>query len=290
MSTESSFFETIWGASTGRNVFLPHSRGGVWTEGYEMQPDVALQMLEMTLFNNDGVDYYFSPLRYDGKRKKGLLGYPGVIFADIDSPQAGSFRLAPSIVVQSSPQHFHGYWLLEEPVHATVWEPRAKGWSQEIGADPGGWDTTQVLRVPGTSNNKYEPPQSVWIAKLDPDCRYHIDEFPVADTGPIAEINPLPEPDRSRGSKLLAEGIASGSVPLGSVYWLTASEEDLKVLGTIDRSRVLWQQERILLEAGYTPEQVYDLLYHAGINKWKGTPLRFWKEINKAAATKGPLT
>jgi hypothetical protein len=283
----SDFFEIIWGASEGTYVFLPSMRDGVWTEGPGMEPGVA--SWDWILDDEGPVDHYFTPLRYNGLRKKALLGNPGVIFADMDKRGSGTFRLEPSVVVQTSPNHFHLYWLLDEPVHPQEWAPRAQGWTYEIGADPGGWDATQVLRVPSTRNYKYNPPVDVWIAKLDPDCKYSLDQFPSTNTiGVDPDDKNAPTPDRSRGQRLMADCIASGSVPLSSIYWITASEEDIKALGTIDRSRVLWQQECVLLEHGLSPTQVFDLLYHAGINKWRGQPLKLWREINKAAHVSSP--
>ena len=282
------FFETIWGASTGENVFLPSMYDGMWTEGYGIKPDNLIY----TVWSMEAAytDYYFTPLRYNGLRKKGLLGNPGVIFADMDKAHPGTFKLRPSVVVQTSPNHFHLYWLLNEPVEPEIWAPRAKGWTAEIGADPGGWDATQELRVPLTRNYKYDPPVDVWLVDMDRDRRYDIEQFPEAVLGPEVEISDAPVPDRSRGQRLLNDMIASGSVPLSSVYWITTNEEEIKTLGKIDRSAILWQQERSLLEAGLTPTQVFDLLYHAGVNKWRGQPLKLWREINKAAGYASPPT
>ena len=280
----SEFFRVLWNASEGENWYTPTMQDGVWSEG-------GPQTMSSAAFGVDPVapyDQYITPLKYNGLRKKGLLGNPGVIFADFDNETyQGSFRLPPSIVVSSSPGHFHLYWLLKEPTTPELWAPRAKGWTAEIGADPGGWDATQVLRIPGTWNHKYDPPAEVWLASFKPELVYDLDQFPLADLGPEIEANTAPEPDRSRGQRLLADGINNGKIPLSSIYWLTASEEDIKALGTIDRSAILWQQERVLLEAGYTPIEVFDLLYHAGIDKWRGQPLKLWREINKAVGYGG---
>ena len=90
---EPDFFEIIWGASEGENVFFPTMRDGVWTEGGKWRPEDLIPSAGNDLydFTADNTDYYFSPLRYNGLRKKGLLGNPGVIFADMDSRKAVSY-------------------------------------------------------------------------------------------------------------------------------------------------------------------------------------------------------
>lgn len=278
------YLKDLWSLSEGEHVFLPHMNDqGGWVESPALDVYGAVGKL-VELNPPPGNDYYFTPLRYDGtQRRKAFLGKPGVIFADIDSDELTGITLEPSMMVKSSSRHFHGYWFLKDPVDPVEWAPRAKGWTKLIGADPGGWDATQVLRVPDTYNNKYRPPERVRIVSFDFGRRYTLSDFPEVEVTPDRPETTAPAPDQVFAIELLEDLIAEEALPLSSIYWLTSSADDLKVLGNIDRSRVLWQQERVLLEAGLSTEGVFHLLYWVGINKWYGQPERLWKEINKAA-------
>lgn len=278
----SSALLTIWDSSEGDYVFLPTMRNGVWTEGEPYTPEAALNALDARDYA--GVDAYFSPLKYVGsQRRKGMLGKPGVIYADMDGSHDETPRLLPSIVVTTSKGHYHGYWLLDQPAEAIDWEGHAKAWSKEIGADPGGWDATQVLRVPGTTNMKYNTPVS--LVSFHPDRIYTLDQFPtdVVRSGSVAQAEPVPS--KAERDHLIYQGIEDDRLPLSARYWLTADEYQIAALGKIDRSKIMWQVELSLVGAGYTAYEIFHLMFFSGINKFRGRPDRLWYEVNKAADT-----
>ena len=283
MSTEEGIVRSIWEQSEGDYVFLPYMQHGTWTEGDavrkdEWQPD------------HPGVytqrDQYFTPLTYTGlSRRKGMLGKPGVIYADLDGGHIEVPRLHPTLIVSTSNGHYHAYWYLTEPAEPAEWERRAKGWSLEIGADPGGWDATQVLRIPGSYNHKSVPPLSVYVQNFDPIRKYDLEEFPRAAVHTGSVLSPEPVPSKAEREYLLKAGVEDDRLPLSARYWLTASPAQIKALGKIDRSKVMWQVEKALLQKGYTPYEVYHLMYFSGINKFYGRPDRLWHEVQKAAGT-----
>ena len=272
--------QAIWARSEGDYVFAPMMKNGVWFEAEAVHP---------TAYEAPGPgisgthDVYFSPLRYIGPtRRKGMLGRPGVIYADLDGDHVEEPRLPPSVVIVTSDGHYHAYWFLDEPAEPIEWERRAKAWSQEIGADPGGWDATQVLRVPETINHKYGT--SVYIQTYRPERVYKLTDFPETEvsTGSVAQAEPVPS--KRERDYLIKAGIEDDRLPLSARYWLTASPAQIQALGKIDRSKVMWQVEKALYAANYSPYEVYNLMYFSAINKFAGRPDRLWHEVNKAAA------
>lgn len=271
----------IWSRSEGKYAFAPVMNGGVWQEGNAFEPhEYGGPSLGAATIG----DAYFTPLLYVGEqRRKGMLGKPGVIYADLDGAHDEAPRLLPSVVIATSNGHYHAYWFLDEPVEPIEWEKRAKAWSQEIGADPGGWDATQVLRVPGTTNQKNG--SAVTLVSYHPERVYKLEDFPTTEvsTGSVNQAEPVPS--KSERDYLIKAGIEDDRLPLSARYWLTASEQQIAALGKIDRSKVMWQVETSLVAEGYTAYEIFHLMFFAGINKFRGRPDRLWYEVNKAAGT-----
>jgi len=279
MSLNTKIMKTIWAHSEGENVFLPRAFDGVWHEGLPHVPEIAL-------YPTLGVgEQYFTPLRFNGQRKRGLVGKPGVIFADVDEvsekTSAGLLELPPSVIIKSSPGHAHVYWFLDQTVNPLDWEPHARGWTHEIGADPGGWDLTQVLRVPGTKNGKYDPPHTVYVQLFKPDRIYPLDAFPQLDVlRSVAGDEPVP--DREKRDSYWYRSSVINIIPLSAQYWLSVSPLELTALGKIDRSKVLWALYKQLHASGFTREEIFQLTYFSAVNKFKDHPGRLWGEIKKA--------
>ena len=217
-----------------------------------------------------------------------MMGDPGVIFADLDSRESADKALSlmyPSLLVQTSADHYHGYWFLSEPVPPTTWEPVAREWSRVVGADMGGWDSTQVLRIPVSRNHKFSPPHKVQPIFFQPRRVYSILDFPES-TEPIittGSIDKVPLPSQDERNYLIKAGIEDDRLPLSARYWLTANAWEIEALGSIDRSKIMWGLEKNLLANGYTVYEVFQLLHHSAINKWRARPEKLWVEVNKAA-------
>jgi len=278
--TNLEVMQAIWDQSEGNKVFLPTLVNDIWGEG----EGVHRRIVEPNFFDDPLVDYYFSPLRYDGKRQRQFVGNPGVIYADLDGNHREDYGdMPPSIAIYSgTPGHYHAYWFLDHPVDPLLWEAYAKGWTQEIGADPAGWDITQVLRVPGTFNQKTG--NKVEVVSFRPERKYSLGKFPKAKLFPAFERQKRPAVDISVRGTLLGPDFDDGRVPLTARYWLTVTPKELQALGKIDRSAIMWGVEKSLISSGYTIEETYQLMYHSAINKWKYEPEKLWTEIIKAAS------
>ena len=277
------FLEDIWAQSYGEYAFMPTMLDGIWREG----DPIKIDKFDYAIPLERGMDVYYTPNTFiSPTRRKGVIAAPGLIYADLDGGHVEEPRLEPSYIVATSNGHYHAYWFLTEPVDdVEEWESRAKGWSQELQADPGGWDATQVLRVPLTNNWKHDPPLNVYIQKENANRYYDIEQFPKAKISNGSVRQEAPACDSALGYKLIQRGVSNGTLPLSARYWLTATPEEIKALGTIDRSKILWAIECALISAGWGINEVFQMVRLSPINKWTGRDNQLWQEINKAQAS-----
>ncbi len=90
------------------------------------------------------------------------------------------FPLHPSIIIRSG-HGLHVYWLFREAVDLSTDAQRIKDLlrrlARHLGADLQTAEPARVLRVPGTSNHKDEPPRPVEVELFEPQRRYNPSEF-----------------------------------------------------------------------------------------------------------------
>lgn len=107
------------------------------------------------------------------------------VFADLDNAPLDAVMgctLPPSIVVQSSPNRFHAYWLLSDALPLDEFKPVQKAIAARFGGDPVVCDLPRVMRLPGFHNRKGEPYPVAMRDDLSSGQRYSADairrEFP----------------------------------------------------------------------------------------------------------------
>src|SRR5262245_48570114 len=94
------------------------------------------------------------------------------VWQEDDNQYVGAFPLQPSIVVESSPGHFHRYWLVadEWPADAQSRADFANVMGRMVatyGSDRNAKDIARVLRVPGFLNRKRDEPHVVRIIEAN---------------------------------------------------------------------------------------------------------------------------
>lgn len=120
--------------------------------------------------------YYCTHLLTEERRKKEHAAPITCLYAEIDGDvelHKVAKRYATAIV-ESSPGRYHIYIRLTHAVTPEEAEHLNKRFARTVGADPSGADLTQLLRVPGTPNNKYTDKPPVQLRRLrdaahDPD-------------------------------------------------------------------------------------------------------------------------
>lgn len=281
----------IWGLDRkGRYVFLPwidghcknkQERRENFHEGraFKWPNDKAAILKHLKDHAKD--DVYFPPNVFNGKRRiEQNVDDERVLYADLDPVDPTSLGgLKPTIAWESSPGHYQGVWLLSSPRTGATWAGKENHrLTAAIGADPSGWDSTQLLRVPGRPNFKpqYKDENNgkpVWGEGLmwlnGP--RYTWGEFEdLPEVGSVSHgdevetideelINSVDRREvwarvRLKVSKQVREYVALRDDPTG----------------TADRDQVLWQIERDLADAGCSLIEIVAIVRDTVWNKYRG--------------------
>jgi putative DNA primase/helicase len=187
--------------------------------------------------------WHCAHLLKDSRRIKKNAAPVVTLWGDLDGVEVPNGTLLPTGVVESSPGRFHCYWRLSEEIPPEIAEDLNKRLAAVVGADPSGFDLTQLLRVPGTINYKYPDRPVVKILGLDGSRSYTPRELDEA----LPKIEKSQEP-RSRD--------ASGEPPVvlaeSALRVWRGEDPKLRENGDPDRSSTLVKIGRVLFDAGAT--------------------------------------
>jgi hypothetical protein len=119
------------------------------------------------------------------------------LYVDLDHDRLPADVVPPSLTVESSPGKWQCYWRLTTPVPPSVGEQLNRQLGQAVGADKTGWDPTQLLRVPGGRNHKYDTAPPVRVVAMT-GTQYDLDELvtPLQGRPPGGARQPAPTPSR----------------------------------------------------------------------------------------------
>jgi hypothetical protein len=107
------------------------------------------------------------------------------VFLDVDADlprvleaiHGGAHLPAPSSVIHTSPTRGHVLWRVSGFTIAAA-EALQRHLAQELGTDRAAVACSQLTRLPGFLNHKYEPPASVWIEYAEIERVYAPPDFP----------------------------------------------------------------------------------------------------------------
>lgn len=145
--------------------------------------------------------YFCTHLLTEERRKKASAAPVRCLYAEIDGGQDGPLHNAveryATAIVESSPGRYHVYIRLTHTITPEEAEHLNKRFARTVEGDPSGADLTQLLRVPGTPNNKYPDKPTVRTRRLlvdtshDPDTLARVFvSLPKTDTrAPIREAS-----------------------------------------------------------------------------------------------------
>lgn len=286
------FFPYISGAATDKKErILSYTEG----EAFRWPQDRDKILAHLHAHTND--DVYWCPSLFEGpKRRMELAMDEHALWADLDEADPrGISDYPPTIAWQTSPGRFQALWLITGgDMQGASWAGREnQRLTYHLGADQSGWDTTQLLRLPGWKNHKPEyrkggkPAQGklLWQAGR----QYLPDEFgelpEVANQ--LGTITDVLEDEIEHVDRHAVWGRVRLKVSK-RVRELVAARE---VSG--DRSDVLWEIERDLADAGCTVTEIVAIVRATVWNKFAGRSdelRRLTTEAVKAIAARSPET
>lgn len=214
-----------------------------------------------------------------------------LVWADLDTCPPDKLDIPPQCVIESSYQHWQAIWRLDQKVDPAI----ASNYSKRIayayagfGADKSGHDLTQLLRVPGTYNFKYQfddPPSVKLLAAVD-------------DVVSVQFFEGLPEPDPGTGVEPPDVTLPDErKLPTPEmVIYRYQTEMQLRNLATTfaryygeepasDWSGALWRLLLLCFEVGMSAEEVFVIAKNSKCNKYerdKRPISHLWREVLKA--------
>ena len=143
------FLLRIWDAQCEPGDYVCLSAKGKSWHDYPFPYNEHLrEELSQWLAQHASRDMYFCPLPFsEPRRTKAAVVRSRFLWGDID---AGNYhKCEPTVLWESSPGRFQGLWALPASVGPEQAAIMSKQVAYYIGGDRGGWDLTQVLRIPG---------------------------------------------------------------------------------------------------------------------------------------------
>jgi hypothetical protein len=288
------FFESVFGEGAGYAtiVTMDARRNPTVQKFFNYPTELDLMVEYVEKFVNE--DVYFSPILFHEQRRiRENAKEVAVVYADADACPPEKFLVKPSISVQTSPDRWHCYWMLEKPhephVIATMSKKVAYAHKND-GCDLSGWNPTKLLRVPGTRNSKYENQSYSVIGSTSGEI-YTLEEldqtYGAIEIEAINEVNLQPMPAQSADIVTILSKIPANS----EIATLYMDEPPVNA----DWSKRLWKLEMEMFRLGFTPEEVFVIAKHAKCNKYH-SPLRpkrldadgdLWREVLRASQSYG---
>lgn len=256
------FLSAIWGNRKGY-VFLPFKgTDKEWHETKAIPYDGDSSVLpDIADFKGD---IYFCPQLFSKPKRKKEYALPtNVLYADLDPVHPDKLKLKPSIAWESSPGRYQALWFLNQDIPASRAAELSKRITYAEGADKGGWDVTQVLRIPGSRNHKYEmapPVRLLWAER-----------FAYSTAEIRATYPPLNGEAKAHDAggvwPVVSEqaiGSAIASIPMGLRRRITKDPSGA------DRSKELQILARDLLRRRLSPDIVAHIIQRSSYNKFAG--------------------
>lgn len=276
MSQLQQFFERILPDDEGWVPIMSLGPGGGLSRcQWYHWPTEAEKMCEVVEKMSDK-DVYWSPMLFHKPSTlssarhatKSNVKCVASVYADLDGLHPDDLFLEPTVLVKSSPEHYHAYWRLSdyrsqgnldiEQLNRGVYQTHA-----DTGVDRG-WPLAKKLRVPGTMNTKpkYGLPTPVSVEFNDRKS-YSVREFTMAyspaSTPKVDLIMEMPEIDQGGALKVLYD------LKDSRIMALYADDP----LPSDDWSALMYSLECSLFEAGVELADVFTVVQDAGCNKFK---------------------
>lgn len=232
-------------------------------ERFFAYPDEAVPAAEWCRLSSEAgrEAFYCVHLLTRRRRLKECAAPVLALWAESDGEENLSGAPEPTAIVESSPGRRHLFWRLTRPLGGSDAERLNRRLAAAIGADPSGWDLSQMSRPPGTRNMKYADAPLVRLLGLDRGALYHPRELDLA-------LPHVPDPTENTlaptSLPAIVVGHSGAPVDLGR---LSRRMRDLAALGNRGagfpyrtRSHADFAVAVAMFGKGYSPEEVAAVL------------------------------
>ncbi len=245
-------------------------------------PDQREQLLKYCEANKDK-DVYTSGTLFKGTRaRKTNAKAVSCVHADADTFNVDDARVPPSMIVQSSPGKTQLWWLIEDTSDPSRIEPLSHSVSlahpkDATGMDDG-WAVNKLMRVPGTSNLKYDTLHAVTMEITGQ--VYTLDEFEAA----YPPVGAATQAAKDMGT-LPSKGEAMMQVRASPALFDLLN----RPMPNVDRSDALFKLENELFRCGATDEVAFVICQSHPFNKFEADGKHnadelLWQDILRARA------
>lgn len=257
---------SVWKRQPGKYYCVSRKNNGHWQDKAFDNPNEAIEWLS----EDPKADCYWCPTSFD-KPKRIKDNIPGSYFlwSDLDTADPRKFprSLRPTIAWETSPGRFHGLWELEKPLKGPELEQLNRDMTYHFvsqGADKGGWDLTQVLRIPGTKNHKYPDKPKVTLLWNKKNKKYKVSVLKSLVGGSSdSAVTEAPSGDNAGFNEALARNMKQ--IPKRTLRLLLAEHAEEG-----RRSDVIWALTHQLTESGIAAGDIEALIRGSVWNKYKG--------------------
>jgi hypothetical protein len=279
MSAIAAFLCTVWS-------YQPHGYGTVARKDYTAPAGDEWTFRRLHFdgrplrVRGDSVhNLYFTPLLYaePNHRSVNALGSRW-LFADLDEADPRETSPVPTIAWETSTGRYQALWLLDRVVERQPFLELNQRLTYLVGADRGGWDGAQLLRLPGSVSTKHGQPFAVTLLWDDGPSYSYADVAALVRHVAVAEVAataaaPIPDVLGTATDVLAQHGRNLRPMDLRTLHATAASA---------DRSGTLWHLNQRLFAAGLTREEVFGLTRGSVWNKWPHSPQRLWRDVCRA--------
>lgn len=254
------FLHKIWGrvCEPGDYVFLS-IKDPRWKDfHFKWDASIKGRVRDWLRQNNpENLDVYFCPLPFRKPERLAKYVKPvNLLWSDVDDGDPKKLR--PTVLWESSPGRHHALWFIKDRMNAEDAAQLNRSLTYHLGADKGGWDLSQVLRIPGTYNHKYKSKPQVKLLHWD---KKVLTEARIANK---IRHKVTARVDAQDAPNDIQDILQHYSLSRGVLNLLLGPAEEGR------RSDVIWYLENKLNEAGMSPNEIIQVIKGTEWNKYAG--------------------
>lgn len=284
-----------WGRRQSGYIYMPwidreeqvrtgNRRAGFHEGESFLWPKERPQIIEHMLEHADHDLYWTTvPFEYPGRSENWAMD-EHALWADLDECDPHDLtEFPPTIAWESSPGRYQALWIAQSgDFQGASWPGNEnQRMTYMIGADPSGWDTVQLLRIPGWTNHKpeykdkdgnYPKGKLLWADG----ATYLPGDFSDLPEVPVTEVTEALEIDIDGVDRL--EVIARVRLKLNHRARETLSAPE----ASGDKSETLWYLIRCLADVGCSIAEIVAVVRGTVWNKFAGRHDEMRRLINEA--------